>query len=161
MSFTRLQRLGTDELIEMDELSDVHLLVDLVPDLQSVADDPVLIYFALGVLMVEQTEAQLIVVWDEVVPALACDSEVDVGYFLIMVHKEDVLVEEHDVQQDDHELNQEGQEVADEAGTSSLLVEVVEQLEKISSFILICEINDGDQGEIENGEEAEPGEGFA
>lgn len=89
----------------MDELSDIHLLVNLVPNLQSVADDPVLIHLALSVLMVKQTEAQLIVVWDEVVPALPCYSKVDVGNFLIMVHEEDVLIEEHDIQQDYHKLD--------------------------------------------------------
>lgn len=92
----------------MNEFGNVHLLVDLVPDLHSIADDSVLVYLAFSVLMIQQAIAQLVVVGYKVVSTFACDSEINVGDLLVVVDKQNVLIEKDDVDKNDHELNQEG-----------------------------------------------------
>lgn len=156
-----LQRFSTHELIKVNELGHVHLLVDLVPDLHPVADDPVLVYLAFRILVIQQTKAQLVVVRNKVITTFSRDSEVDIGDLLVVVDEENVLIEENDIDKNDHKLNQEGQEVAHKARACTLFIEVVEELEKVSSIILICKVNDCDQGEVKHREESEPSEGFA
>jgi len=74
----RNERLVDGEFIEVDELADEVLLVRRVPDLKFVGDNAVVVYLPFDVLVLQTPVAQLGVVREEVVSALAADPEVDV-----------------------------------------------------------------------------------
>ena len=104
--------------VEVHQFASQSLSGDAVVDLNLVAKDSVVVDLAFVVDVLEQPIAELIVLRNEVIAALATDEEVDVSDLGLSVNEQDVLVEEEHVDHHGHELDQESDEESDEASAA-------------------------------------------
>lgn len=143
------------ELVEVHQFGDSGLLVNIVPHLEPVGQNTVVVDLAFDVVMLEETEAQLIVIRQELVALISLDADPDVGDLGIVMHEHEMVVEDTDVQRHHEELDNECEEVADETLAALLQIMVV-QLEHVAVSPAAGKVTDGHKHEVEDSEESVP-----
>lgn len=142
----------------MHQLCHLFLASDVVPDVQLVCEDAIPVDFTFDVLVLEEAEAQFVVLRDKVVAALTRDSQVQVSDLAVVVHEHHVEVEKVDSNSHQKDLNDESQKVPDKA-LSTVLEEIIVEFKYVSILVLDREVCNGYDHKVENGEEAIPKQG--